>query len=451
MLGDSSFLDYYRLPEQYPGLRPDPLTSGPGFFNFHGTTLYGRTNSACAQGKDFPVLYEKANATGVQLPFDADEVVENLRLERYIQQGTRTARARSVGRCIYYALRGCMPASLRKHLQRLAARGWQQKVSPQWPVDCSVDDLMLHLLSLIPSEQEDSSVPFIWFWPDGCSSAAIITHDVETASGRDFSTQLMDIDESFGFKSSFQVVPETRYCVSSDWLDTIRSRHFEVAIHDLRHDGRLFNDHAQFVKNAATINAHGRRFGAVGFRSAVLYRNPDWLSELDFIYDMSFPNVAPLDPQPGGCCTVMPFHIGKMVELPLTTMQDYTLFNLLGSYSIGIWQKQIEMILQHHGLISILVHPDYLLNSPAVHCYCTLLAFLREQGMAHKIWFALPHEVAQWWRQRAHMSLVKEGGEWKIVGDGSSRALIAYAARSGDGVSLEPPGLQPELRGVADA
>ena len=32
---------------------------------------------------------------------------------------------------------------------------------------------------------------------------------------------------------------------------------------------------------------------------------------LDFSFDMSIPNVAHLDPQRGGCCTIMPYFIGN--------------------------------------------------------------------------------------------------------------------------------------------
>ena len=60
---------------------------------------------------------------------------------------------------------------------------------------------------------------------------------------------------------------------------------------------------------------------------------------------MSVPNVAHLEPQRGGCCTVMPYFIGDILELPLTTTQDYSLFHILGDYSIALWKQQIELIL----------------------------------------------------------------------------------------------------------
>lgn len=38
-----------------------------------------------------------------------------------------------------------------------------------------------------------------------------MTHDVEAVAGREFCAQMLDIDESFGIRASFQIVPEGRY------------------------------------------------------------------------------------------------------------------------------------------------------------------------------------------------------------------------------------------------
>ncbi len=59
---------------------------------------------------------------------------------------------------------------------------------------------------------------------------------------------------------------------------------------------------------------------------------------------MSVPNVAHLDPQRGGCCTVMPYFIGDILEIPVTTIQDYTLFNILNDFSTRIWKEQTAII-----------------------------------------------------------------------------------------------------------
>jgi len=132
-----------------------------------------------------------------------------------------------------------------------------------------------------------------------------MTHDIETERGRDVCTELMSVDESFGIKALFQVVPEGRYEISEALIQAIRHRGFEINIQDLNHDGNLFRDPEEFSRRALRINKYGKTHGASGFRAAVLYRNLDWYDAVQFAYDMSVPNVAHLDPQRGGCCTVM--------------------------------------------------------------------------------------------------------------------------------------------------
>jgi hypothetical protein len=215
-------------------------------------------------------------------------------------------------------------------------------------------------------------------------------------------------------------------------LSAIRSRGFEINVHDLKHDGHLFEEHEQFLQSAVRINQHARRFGSVGFRSAVLYRNLDWFGEFSFSYDMSVPNVGHLDPQPGGCCTVMPYFIGKILELPVTTIQDYSLFNILGTYSLDLWREQIRQVMQQHGLVSFIVHPDYLDNEDARSAYTALLGHLSELRAEAQVWIPLPHEVDTWWRQRSEMKLVPDGDRWKIEGTGSERAQVAYATLEKD-------------------
>ena len=92
-------------------------------------------------------------------------------------------------------------------------------------------------------------------------------------------------------------------------------------------------------------------------------RNQEWYDALDFNSYMSVSNVAHLEPQRGGRSTVMPFFIGRILELPLTTVQDYSLFHILGDYSIDLWKRQIDLIRERNGLISFITHPDYLRGS----------------------------------------------------------------------------------------
>jgi hypothetical protein len=271
------------------------------------------------------------------------------------------------------------------------------------------------------------AIPFVWFWPKGARGCLLMTHDVETTAGRDFCAELMDIDESFGIKASFQVVPEERYHVPPEFLDAMRARGFEVVIHDLNHDGKLFGTREEFLRRAAIINRYATKYGAKGFRAAVLYRNPEWYGSFDFSFDMSFPNVAHLDPQAGGCCTVMPYFIGDTLEVPVTTTQDYTLFYLLNERSIELWEVQIDRILQKNGLVSFIVHPDYVMEHDTKSVYKELLAYLRGLCEKQEIWCAVPSDVDRWWRARSKMSVVQHGNSWRIEGEGAEHAVLAYA------------------------
>jgi len=148
---------------------------------------------------------------------------------------------------------------------------------------------------------------------------------------------------------------------------------------------------------------------------------------LDFSFDMTMPNVAHLDPQRGGCCTVMPYRIGRILELPLTTVQDYTLFHLLNERSIALWKDQVELILEKNGLASFVVHPDYIQDHDTKPVYEELLKYLRGLGDKAPVWYPLPSEVDAWWRARSAMSIVKDGDTWRIEGDGAERAVLAFA------------------------
>ncbi|MGH9357348.1 MAG: hypothetical protein ACRD10_14570, partial [Terriglobia bacterium] len=373
---------------------------------------------------------------GIQLPFDASEVVENLRRERYTERFREEGRVfNDVLRKAYYFLRPFMGVSARRRLQRMRLRGWKGISFPVWPVDTTVERLHQKLLALAMRAQGLERAPFIWFWPEGFRSCAMLTHDVESASGKDFCPKLMDLDESYGFYSSFQIVPENRYPVPKSFLDSVVSRGFEINVHDLKHDGLLYANRVEFLRRAERINDYARQYGAQGFRSGILYRNADWYDAYEFSYDMSLPNVAHADPQRGGCCTVMPYFIGNIVELPLTATQDYTLFHIMGDYSLELWKKQIALVQANYGLLSFLIHPDYIIEKRAQDSYRALLGVLAHLRAEGSLWTALPRDVANWWRERSQMELVFEDGRWQVRGAGKERARVAYAELAGDEVT----------------
>jgi len=428
-------VQYYRCPESFVRWqRREPLSETTGYFKFgSNTTCYGRCSGPLPCGSPSATLHDTLSDTTIQgnticLPFDVNEVVDNLRYELYSQEASSRADTKSIGRA-YYLLRPLLSVSFRRHFQKMYLRGWDRLPFPQWPVDRTVEQILEQVMLLSLEAHSVDQIPFVWFWPDGASSCAIVTHDVETISGVRSCPYLMDTEDRFAIKGSFQIIPEERYEVTPDFLDSIRQRGFEIGVHDLNHDGHLFRDREQFLQRAEKINVYKVRFGASGFRTAVLYRKQRWFDALDFSYDMSVPNVAHLDPQRGGCCTVMPYFVGKILELPLTTTQDYTLFHILNRESIDLWKTQIDLIMEKHGLISFNIHPDYLSDPSKRAVYEALLEHLSDLRRDRGVWITTPGEVDRWWRQRAGMKLVKDGFGWHVEGPGSELARVAYMGR----------------------
>src|SRR5437867_3487163 len=238
-----AFLDYYRCPEVFANFR---LTGEPSehseYFRFgEDTVCYGQYSLNPRGTKSTNGVYDmlagvRVDEDAVHLPFDPTEVVDNLRNERYALASRRNWKSvvtRWLG--FYYLLRPLIPARVRGQMKKVYHSGWDKIRFPGWPVDLTVERLFEKLLLLTLQRHGAEKIPFIWFWPDGAPSCAIVTHDVETTAGKAFCSRLMDIDDSFELKASFQIIPEERYAVSEAFLDDIRSRGFEVNIHDLNH------------------------------------------------------------------------------------------------------------------------------------------------------------------------------------------------------------------------
>lgn len=361
----------------------------------------------------------------------SDAPLQRFLLEEYIENSlekqSSSYNMSSLVRRVYYQLRPLFPVSIRKHLQKIALRGWKDIRFPAWPLDTSVDDLVAEGFRHLLRTGDLEAVPFIWFWPRGHRYAAMMTHDVETAAGRDFTPEMMRMESRHGIVSSFEVVPEERYEVPDEYLETIRRGGCEICLHGLNHDGHLFDDPEEFARRAAKIGHYAKSFDVLGFRSPVMYRDLDWIPRLPVSYDMSVPNTARLDPQRGGCCTVMPYFLDDVLELPLTTIQDYPLLNILNDYSLDLWREQSMLVRSRFGLLSFIVHPDYASSARASSLYEDLLAYLADLRQNDDLWIALPREVDAWWRERSSLQVELHDDRWNIVGEGSDRAVLAFA------------------------
>lgn len=303
----------------------------------------------------------------------------------------------SAARRWYYALKPILPRSFTCVLRRMQSRSAQRRSLLDWPIEdryVRFQWAVMENLLLLTGRQ---SMDYRAFWPSGQSFAFVLTHDIETEEGQHYARAVADLDRSFGFRSSFNFVPE-RYPVDYALIEDLRRWGFEVGVHGLRHDGKLFDSRAEFERRAARINFYLKELGAVGFRSPLTMRNPEWMQMLEVEYDSSFFDTDPYEPLPGGTMSIWPFFLGHFVELPYTLLQDYTLTAVLGETTPRMWLQKVEFIEKYQGMALLNAHPDYLVRPATRKVYADFLAAMQCRG---GYWHALPCEVARCWRSRA--------------------------------------------------
>jgi hypothetical protein len=315
----------------------------------------------------------------------------------------------------YFRIRPLIPRPMRLGLRRTLALRKLERVRGVWPI-------------MPGSEVPPTGWPG---WPEGKQFAFVLSHDVESQRGLERVKQLADLEMSLGFRSSFNFVPEGPYSVSPALRSWLVDHGFEVGIHDLHHDGRLFASRVSFRRKAERINSYLREWNTVGFRSAFMLRRSEWLHDLDIQYDSSTFDTDPFEPQPDGVNTIFPFWVpapraqagsrehgargansslsaapgsplsAGYIELPYTLPQDSTLFLILREKTNKIWRKKLDWVAKHGGMVSLATHPDYMYfagHAQAVQFPAGLYEdFLREVRLryAGKYWHALPRQVAE--------------------------------------------------------
>ena len=285
-------------------------------------------------------------------------------------------------------MKPAIPRALQIALRQFFALQKMKRVKDRWPIDPAA-----------------GKKPEGWpGWPGGKQFALVLTHDVDTAAGQERCLQLRDLEQSLSFRSSFNFVPE-RYPVSAEILDSLRKSGFEIGVHGLNHDGKLYSSRKIFSERAAKINNYLKEWGAVGFRSPSMHHNLEWIHELNINYDCSTFDTDPFEPQSDGVRTIFPFWVNgpegrRILEIPYTLSQDFSLFILLKNTTIDIWKNKLDWIADCQGMAVVNVHPDYLSFDAAKESYqeysdryySDFLCHVRTQ-YRDQYWLALPSEV----------------------------------------------------------
>jgi hypothetical protein len=296
---------------------------------------------------------------------------------------------------IFYFTKPIMPRSLQILLRRAYARLKLRACRHLWPIDHGA-----------------GQPPIDWTgWPKEKRFALVLTHDVDTAAGHDRCLQLADLEEEFGFRSCFNFVPKD-YPVSPDLRRKLTERGFDVGVHGLVHDSKLFRSRKIFEERARLINQYLKEWGAAGFHSPSTLRNLSWIGELDIEYDGSTFDNDPFEPQPDGVRTIFPFWVAAdstekgYVELPYTLPQDHCLFVILKARDIAIWKEKLDWIAAKGGMALLNSHPDYMnfenkkygLEEYDSSMYMAFLQYAKSE-YGGQYWHALPREIAQFWRR----------------------------------------------------
>jgi len=331
---------------------------------------------------------------------------------------------------IYYQIKPYLPWRFRMGLRRIFARQTLRANKDVWPINPAA-----------------AQPPKDWpGWPDGKKFALVLTHDLEGPRGIGNIHQLVALEMKLGFRSSFNFIPEGEFSVPREVRAELVRKGFEVGVHDLQHDGKLFQDRADFARKAKRINSYLSEWGSSGFRSAFMHHNLDWVHDLEILYDSSTFDTDPFEPQPDGVNTIFPFWVpgatGRgYVELPYTLPQDSTLFLLLRENSIDIWVRKLDWIAEHGGMALVNVHPDYLrfdgekpsTRTFSVGLYKQFLEYVRH-GHSENYWNALPKEVSVWCRDWIREDSASKGvSSGRLLKarprplEGRSAAIVVYS------------------------
>ncbi|OGW37717.1 MAG: hypothetical protein A2Y97_13365 [Nitrospirae bacterium RBG_13_39_12] len=322
-----------------------------------------------------------------------------------------------------------------------------------------------------PIDEKAKKPPEGWSgWPGQKQFALVLHHDVDTAGGHEKCHHLMELEEKMGFRSSFNFVPE-RYNVSSELRHLLVAKGFEVGVHGLKHDGKLFSSRKTFEKQAVRINHYLKDWKSVGFVSPSMHNNLDWISRLDIKHDCSTFDTDPFEPKPDGIGTIFPFWVPRnnssnpsnpmnsnnpmdssnldplsinlspsssnqndpmrsalcamrysdgFIELPYTLPQDFTLFVLMKERNIDIWKKKLDWIVDKGGMALLITHPDYMnckkgrckMDEYPMEFYEEFLDYIKSKYEG-QYWHALPREMARFWKEnfQTKEEMIPEIGE----------------------------------------
>ena len=319
---------------------------------------------------------------GKFVPYFIDELVYAMKVKKHFN-------------ALYYQVKPLIPRRMQVWVRSKVVKKQRKRYAAKWPI--------LEAAGQAPSNWQG--------WPQKKTMAVVLTHDVESRHGVAKCLQVAQMERELGFRSSFNFVAR-RYKLPDSLLAELTDMGFEVGVHGVYHDGKLFKTWEIFKHRSQIINRYLEKWEAVGFRAPAMHHNLDWLHELNISYDLSTFDTDPFEPQADGVGTIFPFWVSRngrgdrYLEMPYTLVQDFTLFVLMKETSADIWRTKLAWIAQHGGMALLNTHPDYMLINEVsrafekypVEYYIQFLEDIKKRYHG-QYWNALPKEVARFYEE----------------------------------------------------
>jgi len=131
------------------------------------------------------------------------------------------------------------------------------------------------------------------------------------------------------------------------WL---RANVFEINVHGLKQDGKLFSSRRIFEHQEVRTNQYLKEWGVSGFTAPSMPCCLDWLHGLDITHSISTFDTDPFEPPPDPVKTIFPFWVQNgrsskgYVELPYILPQDHLLFVISREKNIDIWKRKLDWV-----------------------------------------------------------------------------------------------------------
>lgn len=343
-------------------------------------------------GTNFPACIERSR--GIEFAFDIDKAISDIIEEAYL---TRVKPLTSRLWFDYRRIPSGIRAIIAKGLYAKRRTTLQKRNFPDWPIDKSIEVLNYLKTPIGPAGEEP-------IWPQGKKFAFVASHDLESKKGFEDLDRLLEIDKSFGFKACWNVVANL-IGSSPEPIEKLRSAGCEIGCHGYNHDNKLaFLPEEKMRLRLENCARYISRYRIKGFRSPSLLRSPELMQQLAHIFefDSSWPDTDSFSEsgQPNGCCSIRPFFINGLLELPITMPMDVSM--LFMGYSedemLKTWLKKLSWIKQRQGmaLINVHCHRAFSLNTKVYDAYAKLLKTISED---RDCWRATPEDIATHWRK----------------------------------------------------